>query len=40
MVNRREVLGAAGALGGVAFVGCSLIGAAPAKRRPGAARSW
>ena len=31
MVNRREVLGAAGALGGVAFVGCSLMGASPAQ---------
>ena len=31
MINRREVLGGAGgAMGGVAFVGCSLIGATPA----------
>jgi aminocarboxymuconate-semialdehyde decarboxylase len=29
MVTRREVLGGAGAMGGVAFVGCSLMGAAP-----------
>ena len=26
MVTRREILGSAGAMGGVAFVGCSLIG--------------
>jgi hypothetical protein len=32
MMNRREILGgAAGAVGGIAFVGCSLIGAAPAQ---------
>ncbi|HEY6256063.1 MAG TPA: amidohydrolase family protein [Xanthobacteraceae bacterium] len=32
MLNRREVLGgAAGALGGIAFVGCSLMDAAPAQ---------
>jgi aminocarboxymuconate-semialdehyde decarboxylase len=31
MVTRREVLRSAGALGGIAFVGCSLMGAAPAQ---------
>jgi aminocarboxymuconate-semialdehyde decarboxylase len=33
MVTRREVLGAAGALGGVAFVGCSLMGTPHAQTR-------
>src|SRR5258708_20920462 len=31
MVTRREVLASAGAIGGIAFVGCSLTGAAPAQ---------
>jgi hypothetical protein len=32
MMNRRELLsGAAGALGGIAFVGCSLMGAVSAR---------
>jgi hypothetical protein len=31
MINRREILGGAGAIGGVAFVGCSLVGAKGAR---------